>query len=1168
MTMMMKSTTTSTKRQQQVSKFIQSTLLIPRTKSKNKSSMNLRNSRDQLNSTVIEEDDTDLDAIDTKFEENLGFRSSKDVVWAKAYSHTWWPGWIVKEYRSKFLVSFFNSDNRSLWFYESEMRRFSEIHDYDFEEVSISRNNRREYQLDQDAIDSALKEYSRRLLSELTCSCQDEFSNDDEAEKRCGDVDVMKAFQPVGILEMVKNIAVSPSFDEMDSVSVIWAAAHVNAFRYYAFIKRDWIYEETMRLSEVVEDSEDNRKGTCPEDETENSFNAEPEYYEEEEIAEVREGDKEGKKEDSHNETICVLNSEDEYYNDEEEDKDGKQKEGEDEEDSNHNEFLDHIGIDSAVCKKNNKGHIEEEDSLWRIKIAANEAFKPIKILAFVHRMAVSTWVEDKDTNDVTKAASHVKRFRRHCYVKHDSDYWSIMRLSESTDDLEANMKSASCEDEQTSGIVQPLRLSDDDDKANSRELVDEGVNNNSFICKNIIEDPLYDTLNHLYCLAVDPFYSGVQRCGIKRLDSMSQRLLSYRKCVHQKVLDLNPRLKHPSYQDCVPDTSKDQKISRGSSIVHHQDVSDEIAVEESMSISNEEQNEESDLLIKLWNKRKKRARDEGRIADANISHSVTNIEDVFEEVSRNVVNPLRDRNDCKHESECNKRLKTKDVNACVSNNHVESRDVVEPYFPDCNNGADSSKRQKTEGVKVCSTNNMKSGGGVDASKETLVYILASKSSKMQKPESLEVGCSISNENGYVVEEITDPPDFTSESGSNKRQKICKYDSVSNVPQGSTKMRHGHDAASVKSDNHEHYKASHVLKDHINNKRHREADDSGRTKDLRAGCSLEPVPDRPGETMSQDIFGTQYEDGVRVGKKQCSSYGHHSYNNGDYHLSSDNASDLSNNQPTIISGGISEGHGKSSQLIINRIVELPQTNPLPPLNTLYISPLSAVSPAASGNTKFQPLKSHTNSDRPATLHMKFPKDFKLPSKDELVKKFRPFGPIDYLETKVYFYTGSAQVIFQHNLDAETACQCAKVEKIFGDNVRFWVSQRELSRRESMNTSVPSSLPRAGSSIPDLKSCLKVAKPQGMKAERKRVHVKFLSGNQVLQSVTPETKNEVLTPSDSCKYSKDLRPDISREMYVLLEKCNQMVTQIKDNLGIQTFYKLFTHNYCDKTFDEK
>ncbi|KAK1564754.1 hypothetical protein Q3G72_010861 [Acer saccharum] len=107
-----------------------------------------------------------------------------------------------------------------------------------------------------------------------------------------------------------------------------------------------------------------------------------------------------------------------------------------------------------------------------------------------------------------------------------------------------------------------------------------------------------------------------------------------------------------------------------------------------------------------------------------------------------------------------------------------------------------------------------------------------------------------------------------------------------------------------------------------------------------------------------------------------------------------------------------------------------------------------------------------------SLLIKFPKNYSLPSKEELVKKFSPFGIIDSFSTKVYFYTGTARVVFLHQLDAAAAYQYAKRKKIFGEeNVKFWLDPIEHKR----GTKYPIRFSSLTAKLPDLKSCLKKSK---------------------------------------------------------------------------------------------
>nr|CAD1829020.1 unnamed protein product [Ananas comosus var. bracteatus] len=92
---------------------------------------------------------------------------------------------------------------------------------------------------------------------------------------------------------------------------------------------------------------------------------------------------------------------------------------------------------------------------------------------------------------------------------------------------------------------------------------------------------------------------------------------------------------------------------------------------------------------------------------------------------------------------------------------------------------------------------------------------------------------------------------------------------------------------------------------------------------------------------------------------------------------------------------------------------------------------------------------------PKSLHMKFPKDFKMPSKEELEKKFSVFGRLDRSRTKLFFYTGAAQVVFLRNTNADAAYRYVKQKSIFDcANVRFWFDEHEKFRmRPSSNDHV-------------------------------------------------------------------------------------------------------------------
>lgn len=78
---------------------------------------------------------------------------------------------------------------------------------------------------------------------------------------------------------------------------------------------------------------------------------------------------------------------------------------------------------------------------------------------------------------------------------------------------------------------------------------------------------------------------------------------------------------------------------------------------------------------------------------------------------------------------------------------------------------------------------------------------------------------------------------------------------------------------------------------------------------------------------------------------------------------------------------------------------------------------------------------------PMALCMKFPQGFALPSVVQLKVKFARFGPLDVSGTRIYFNSGSAQVVFKHSSDAETAYDYATENSLFGQpDVSFRLKQ--------------------------------------------------------------------------------------------------------------------------------
>ncbi|RDX72080.1 hypothetical protein CR513_48487, partial [Mucuna pruriens] len=142
------------------------------------------------------------------------------------------------------------------------------------------------------------------------------------------------------------------------------------------------------------------------------------------------------------------------------------------------------------------------------------------------------------------------------------------------------------------------------------------------------------------------------------------------------------------------------------------------------------------------------------------------------------------------------------------------------------------------------------------------------------------------------------------------------------------------------------------------------------------------------------------------------------------------------------------------------------------------------------NSKVGQLSQTHDPFSPKSLYMKFPKNFNLPSKEQLMKKFSVFGSVDSSRTRVSFYTGSAQVTFLKQAEAVAAYQYAKTKVLFGEaNVRFWLDPFEHKRRGfESSPQVPSS---ASKQIgPPLKSCLKNSNSFRQENRKKRCRVRF------------------------------------------------------------------------------
>ncbi|KAH9328493.1 hypothetical protein KI387_000601 [Taxus chinensis] len=85
---------------------------------------------------------------------------------------------------------------------------------------------------------------------------------------------------------------------------------------------------------------------------------------------------------------------------------------------------------------------------------------------------------------------------------------------------------------------------------------------------------------------------------------------------------------------------------------------------------------------------------------------------------------------------------------------------------------------------------------------------------------------------------------------------------------------------------------------------------------------------------------------------------------------------------------------------------------------------------------------------PMALWMKFPPGFALPSEMQLKVRFARFGPLDVSGTRIYCNSGSAQVVFKHSSDAETAYTYATENCLFGQaDVSFRLKQISQPKKE-------------------------------------------------------------------------------------------------------------------------
>ncbi|KAG2318377.1 hypothetical protein Bca52824_011590 [Brassica carinata] len=173
--------------------------------------------------------------------------SESDLVWAKVRSHPWWPGQVfdasaatdkAKKHfkRGSFLVTYFG-DCSFAWNDASKIKPFRQHFSQMAKQSSISDFL--------DAVDFALEEVSRRIEFGLACSCISEEVyerikiqkiinpgiREDSSRIQGGDkVSSAVFFEPANLVEYVKRLACSPSFDSSDELQFVSQRARLLAF--------------------------------------------------------------------------------------------------------------------------------------------------------------------------------------------------------------------------------------------------------------------------------------------------------------------------------------------------------------------------------------------------------------------------------------------------------------------------------------------------------------------------------------------------------------------------------------------------------------------------------------------------------------------------------------------------------------------------------------------------------------------------------------------------------------------------------------------------------------------------------------------------------------------------------------------------------------------------
>ncbi|EOA31861.1 hypothetical protein CARUB_v10015088mg [Capsella rubella] len=173
--------------------------------------------------------------------------SDSDLVWAKVRSHPWWPGQVFdasaatdkaqKHFKKgSFLVTYFG-DCTFAWNDASRVKPFRQYFSQMAKQSSLPDFI--------DAIDFALEEVSRRIEFGLACSCISEevyqkiktqniinpgIRDDSSLIHGADKVSSAIFFEPANLVEYVKRLACSPSYDATDALKFVSQRAQLLAF--------------------------------------------------------------------------------------------------------------------------------------------------------------------------------------------------------------------------------------------------------------------------------------------------------------------------------------------------------------------------------------------------------------------------------------------------------------------------------------------------------------------------------------------------------------------------------------------------------------------------------------------------------------------------------------------------------------------------------------------------------------------------------------------------------------------------------------------------------------------------------------------------------------------------------------------------------------------------